>query len=170
MHSLKAGDDVGIRGPIPTLSLLPAAYDKIIMVRLTPLLHPSLNGCDQVSTGTGIVPFLQFLSKLPSLSPQKPSPHLHLIHALPKPDREDWVTTSDILPRLERKLGSALTVDRIPPGPIGREVMESALAGSKGQGVMVLVCLPPAWVPSNQLVGCKLMSHVIDCLDLSVDR
>lgn len=72
------------------------------------------------------------------------NPALHLIHNLPKHDQVDWVTTSDILPSLERKFGSNLIIDRIPPGLIDRELMADAIEGKTDQRLLVLVCLPPA--------------------------
>ncbi|WVF71577.1 hypothetical protein IAT40_006385 [Kwoniella sp. CBS 6097] len=134
VHSLKEGDEVGIRGPIPTFSIYPDRYDKIIMI----------------STGTAISPFLQLLSKLPSspLSPGSSSspssatltntPQLHLIHAKPLEGRTDWAdplpTNNDgdsidpsLIPSLQTKFGDRLKVTRIDPGYVSKEVILSAL-------------------------------------------
>ncbi|WVQ99303.1 hypothetical protein IAU59_006435 [Kwoniella sp. CBS 9459] len=141
VHSLKGGDEVGIRGPIPTFSIYPNRYDRIIMI----------------STGTAISPFLQLISKLPSPSSASTSsqddkypvdtPRLHLIHAKPLEGRIDWTdpststspldpqTTSSLsqaedpslIPSLQAKFGKQLHVTRIDPGYISREVILSAL-------------------------------------------
>ena len=147
VHSLKPGNEVGLRGPITTLSLLPSQYDKIIMVRhvsSSPLKSHTLTH-SQISTGTGIAPFLQLLSKLPTST----SPRLHMIHALPNPDRQDWPMTSSLLPNLQTKFGDRLVLDRIPPGPVTKQAIQRAL-GDPGR-VLVLVCLPPSCVGNLQL-------------------
>jgi hypothetical protein len=36
VHSLKNGDSIGLRGPIPTFTLKPSDYSKIIMVSYIP--------------------------------------------------------------------------------------------------------------------------------------
>ncbi|ORY34114.1 hypothetical protein BCR39DRAFT_477596 [Naematelia encephala] len=123
IHGLHAGDSIGIRGPVTTFAINPTKYDKIIMI----------------STGTGISPFLQLLDKLPVTS----STELHILHSLPKPDKQDWVVSSGLLPRLQDRFGDQLTVDRIPPGSIPEVALESALRGADKAKVMVLVCLPP---------------------------
>ncbi|RSH83740.1 hypothetical protein EHS25_005355 [Saitozyma podzolica] len=157
IHSLKPGQDLGVRGPITTFSLVPSAYDKIVMI----------------SSGTGIAPFLQLLSKLPAAppspalqspitsspsptpSPSRPSspsasashppahPSLHLIHSLPAPSRPDWSLSPTLLPRVQDRLGDRLVVTRVPPGPIDRLAVEAALGARDGEKVLVLVCLPP---------------------------
>ncbi|GFZ44080.1 hypothetical protein JCM24511_01801 [Saitozyma sp. JCM 24511] len=167
IHSLKPGQDIGVRGPITTFSLIPSAYDRIIMI----------------SSGTGIAPFLQLLSKLPAASPspalQSPSasspsptpsptpspsqpsspptfsslsaspslpptpPSLHLIHSLPAPSRPDWSVSPTLLPRVQDRLGGRLLVTRVPPGPIPRSAVEAAVGAREGEKVLVLVCLPP---------------------------
>ncbi|OCF40480.1 hypothetical protein I317_05718 [Kwoniella heveanensis CBS 569] len=141
VHSLKEGDQVGIRGPIPTFSIYPDRYDRIIMI----------------STGTAISPFLQLLSKLPSPSNTTISkiPQLHLIHAKPLEGRIDWaaaafsssspestpnsdghggggespaqVLDASLIPSLQAKFGDKLTVTRIDPGYLKKEVVLSAL-------------------------------------------
>ncbi|WWC61754.1 uncharacterized protein I303_104339 [Kwoniella dejecticola CBS 10117] len=152
VHSLKEGDKVGIRGPIPTYSIYPQNYDKIIMI----------------STGTAISPFLQLLSKLPSPAPipsqsqsqgqghtqaaiPSTAPKLHLIHSKPMQGREDWansLTDSSFLPSLQDKFGDRLQVTRIDPGPVPKAALVEALnpgsqAGAEKDRILVLVCLPP---------------------------
>ncbi|WWC94057.1 hypothetical protein V866_000895 [Kwoniella sp. B9012] len=141
VHNLKDGDKVGIRGPIPTFSIYPNQYDKIIMI----------------STGTAISPFLQLLSKLPSpssssssTSSSKVMPSLHLIHSKPLEGREDWPNTTidkSFLPNLQDKFGDNLQITRIDPGLIPKQVIVNALQheskSDKDQKVLVLICLPP---------------------------
>ncbi|WWD17413.1 hypothetical protein CI109_101854 [Kwoniella shandongensis] len=132
VHNAQPGGEVGIRGPIPTFSIVPGDYDKIIMI----------------STGTAVAPFLQLLCKLPSSSSSSssPQPALHLIQASPLPDRIDWSNTDTdpaFIPSLQAKFGSRLVVSRIEPGLVGKDVVKNALGGEKGEKVMVLVCLPP---------------------------
>ncbi|WVW83779.1 hypothetical protein I302_105800 [Kwoniella bestiolae CBS 10118] len=133
VHNLKEGNKVGIRGPIPTFSIYPNEYDKIIMI----------------STGTAITPFLQLLSKLPAPSTSSSSPKLHLIHSKPLQGREDWAATStdkSFIPSLQAKFGSSLQVSRVEPGLVSRPVVENALRQEKKdvkERVLVLVCLPP---------------------------
>ncbi|KAK6910229.1 hypothetical protein I203_104261 [Kwoniella mangroviensis CBS 8507] len=136
VHYLKDGDKVGIRGPIPTFSIYPNQYDKIIMI----------------STGTAISPFLQLLSKLPSPSPSSSEviPKLHLIHSNPLEGREDWSNTTidkSFLPNLQDKFGDNLQITRIDPGLIPKQVIVNSLQhetkSNKDQRVLVLICLPP---------------------------
>ncbi|KAK8864290.1 hypothetical protein IAR55_001536 [Kwoniella newhampshirensis] len=142
VHNLQPGDEVGIRGPIPTFSITPNDYDRIIMI----------------STGTAIAPFLQLLSKLPSpttpaatssSSPSSPTttPQLHLIHASPLPNRIDWTNSNldpSFIPALKQKFVDRLQISRIEPGPVSKDVVSNALSGlGKEEKVMVLVCLPP---------------------------
>ncbi|WRT66240.1 uncharacterized protein IL334_003193 [Kwoniella shivajii] len=149
VHNLKDGDQVGIRGPIPTCSIFPNRYDKIIMI----------------STGTAISPFLQLLSKLPSQHPPNSSsistptaapstvnhskPQLHLIHSLPLEGREDWSSSNidkSFIPCLQDKFGDQLKVTRINPGFIPKETIINSLRdevkGNK-RNILVLICLPP---------------------------
>lgn len=42
VHALKEGDQIGIRGPLETLSFKPNKYDRIVMVSLVLLLVPVL--------------------------------------------------------------------------------------------------------------------------------
>ncbi|WVQ83198.1 hypothetical protein IAT38_005337 [Cryptococcus sp. DSM 104549] len=140
VHATNVGEPLGVRGPIPTFTIRPAEFDKIIMI----------------STGTAVSPFLQLLSK----SSPSSSPRYHLIHSLPPPpppqlatdatDRGvewDWANTSAdpaFLPSMEEKFGDKLTVTRIPQGLIPKEVVEEALRDVPAGGrVGVLVCLPP---------------------------
>ncbi|ODN79751.1 hypothetical protein L202_03664 [Cryptococcus amylolentus CBS 6039] len=140
-HFTKEGDDLGIRGPIPTFSIYPSQYDKIVMI----------------STGTAITPFLQLLSKL---SPSS-APSLEIIHALPTPSPNalasngstplspldlDWANSQQdpaFLPRQVEKFGSGLKVTRFVQGTVPREAVEGALVGVSKERVLVLVCLPP---------------------------
>ncbi|WVR07165.1 hypothetical protein IAU60_004206 [Kwoniella sp. DSM 27419] len=132
VHNLKEGHQVGIRGPIPTMSIFPDQYDKIIMI----------------STGTAVSPFLQLLSKLPSLSPsQSNGPRLHLIHAKPSAGRVDWAaepSDAAFIPALQEKFGSKLTVSRVDSGLIDKDTLAQVLKGDQNDRIMVLVCLPPA--------------------------
>ncbi|WWC89447.1 uncharacterized protein L201_004371 [Kwoniella dendrophila CBS 6074] len=141
VHNLKDGEEVGIRGPIPTFSIYPHKYDKIIMI----------------STGTAISPFLQLLSKLPSSSTDPmtttttSTPKLHLIHSNPITGREDWSNTTEdksFLPNLQNKFGENLIITRIEPGLIPKQVIVEALKNpnpntGKEERIMVLICLPP---------------------------
>ena len=138
-HSLAVGEDIEVRGPIPTFSISPGEYDRIVMV----------------STGTGVAPFLQLLSRIPGAEPSSaPSvapptqPKLDLIHLLPSPGKADWASEADFIPRLQTKFGDRLTVHRPPPEVLSRFTIQSALKSSAGspERVMVLICLPPQYV------------------------
>jgi len=129
---LQVGNGVEVRGPIPTFSISPAEYDRIIMV----------------STGTGIAPFLQLLSRM---TPEKSShggPKLDLVHLQPGSGKEDWAVSGGMIPRLEAKFGERLAVHRPPPQLISGETIRSALKQSldEKERIMVLVCLPPQYV------------------------
>ncbi|KAI9639668.1 uncharacterized protein MKK02DRAFT_39990 [Dioszegia hungarica] len=126
VHSLKPGDPVGLRGPIPTFSIDPSSYDRVIMV----------------SSGTGIAPFLQLLSTLPASQPAD-GPKFTLIHATPPADRVDWVSDPSLIPALQSKHGDQLAVHRYPPNSLPVDELARAVKAS-GERVMVLVCLPPA--------------------------
>ncbi|WVQ72621.1 hypothetical protein IAR50_002179 [Cryptococcus sp. DSM 104548] len=142
-HSTKEGDNLGIRGPIPTFSIYPSQYDKIVMI----------------STGTAITPFLQLLSKL---SPSS-APSLELIHALPTPSPNslasaasssgplspldlDWANSQNdpaFLPNQSKRFGEKLKVTRFVQDTVPQEAVEGALVGVSKERVLVLVCLPP---------------------------
>lgn len=66
IHSLKVGDPIEIRGPIRTAEIDLDAYDDVAMVRGRVSLCPTTvsRTASQISTGTGIAPFLQLLSIL----------------------------------------------------------------------------------------------------------
>ncbi|KGB74516.2 hypothetical protein CNBG_0354 [Cryptococcus deuterogattii R265] len=143
VHTAKEGETLGVRGPIPTFSIFPQRYDKIIMI----------------STGTAVSPFLQLLAKL---SPSS-APRLELIQALPTlssrtpdlsqvsvnqvaPIEWDWVNTNEdpsFLPSLEKKFGEKLKITRFPQGVIPAGAVQTALEGVNRERVLVLVCLPP---------------------------
>jgi cytochrome-b5 reductase len=126
-HSVRAGDGLEVRGPIPTFSIKPSEYDRIVMV----------------STGTGVAPFLQLLSRMnPSPSPGS-GPRLELVHLQPEPDRVDWAVSSGLIPALQDKHGDRLGVHRPEAGQISVQTMREALGTAKGDRIMVLVCLPP---------------------------
>ncbi|WWC70321.1 uncharacterized protein I206_104271 [Kwoniella pini CBS 10737] len=145
VHNLKDGDSIGVRGPIPTFSIYPNKYDKIIMI----------------STGTGISPFLQFLSKLSSSSSSsnnklikdKNLPKLHLIHLKPLKGKEDWSNSNEdesFLPFLTNKsnLKDKLKITRIELDEfLNKELILNSLKGfkdiEKNQNVLFLICLPP---------------------------
>jgi cytochrome-b5 reductase len=131
LHSFEAGSEVQVRGPIPTFSIKPDDFDRIVMI----------------STGTGVAPFLQLLSRISSLSPSGHVPDLHLVHLQPSGDKEDWATTSGLLPRLQEKFGDKLVVHRPPPTRIAPETITAALRGSsEPDRTMILVCLPSQYV------------------------
>lgn len=91
----------------------------------------------QISTGTGVAPFLQLLRKIPSAG----MPEMHLIHSASRDPTLDFLDSekASLLPR-ER---DNLRIDRPPPGPIPAQTLETALAPRKeGKKVLVLVCLP----------------------------
>lgn len=121
MHSLQEGQDVEVRGPIPTFSIRPSDYDRIVMV----------------STGTGVAPFLQLLSRLPESRPK-----CHLVHLQPAPGKEDWIVASGLLRRAQDDLGEDLIIHRPPASLITAESMKSAI-GENPERAMVLICLPP---------------------------
>nr|ODN88375.1 hypothetical protein L203_02988 [Cryptococcus depauperatus CBS 7841] len=134
IHLTKEGETLGMRGPIPTFSIYPSQYDKII------------------STGTAISPFLQLLSKL---SPST-CPRLEVIHAFPQPSSTvstkveedvnvDWANTTQdpaFLSAQQSKFGNQLVVSRFHQGAIPRNLIESALADVSKDKILVLVCLP----------------------------
>lgn len=151
---------LGVRGPIPTFSIYPQRYDKIIMVRLIAAVrNSSKSDCIQISTGTAVSPFLQLLAKL---SPSN-APRLELIQALPAlssstppfshesldraaPIKWDWVDTNEdpsFLPSLEKKFGEKLKITRFPQGAVPAGAVQAALEGMNRERVLVLVCLPP---------------------------
>lgn len=117
VHSLGPKDEVGLRGPIITMALNPAAYDKIVMI----------------STGTGVAPFLQLLSKCGNVSPGA----FHLLQAQSKGD--DW--SAPFIAQQKEKWGDKLVVNRVPPGPLNPKDVKAAVGGT--ERVLVLVCLPP---------------------------
>lgn len=117
VHSLTPPDNVGLRGPITTVSLKPDNYDTVIIV----------------STGTAVAPFLQLLAKAPTtVGTQFKLLHMHPLAG------EDW--SAPLLTPLQQKWGGKLDLKRIPPGSVRKDDMQQALAGS-GR-VLVLVCLP----------------------------
>lgn len=116
-----------MRGPIPTFAIKPQEFDRIVMI----------------STGTGVAPFLQLLSRLPS-SENQSTPDLHLVHMQPNPGKEDWAEQGGFISALQQKFGKRLRVHRPEPTSISRETMKGVLeTGSTVEKVMVLVCLPP---------------------------
>ncbi|KAL1413619.1 hypothetical protein Q8F55_001394 [Vanrija albida] len=118
VHSLSPGQEVAMRGPLPTFTLDPEQYDTVVMI----------------STGTAVAPFLQLLSKAGPGSTQ-----FRLLHALPGPGRDDWAQR--FLGPLQAKWGDRLSVQRIPPGAVAASDVKAAL---KDAGrVLVFVCLPP---------------------------
>lgn len=68
LHSLGEGDDIEIRGPIKTVSVPVEFIDYLTMVRgfrtASPKHAPLMPGLRQISTGTGVAPFLQFICKM----------------------------------------------------------------------------------------------------------
>lgn len=126
-HSVKSGEGLEVRGPIPTFSIKPSEYDLIVMV----------------STGTGVAPFLQLLSRLHPATYSTTGPHLDLVHLQPGADRVDWAVSAGMIPALQKKHGERLTVHRPAAGQISSQTMREALGASKGERIMVLVCLPP---------------------------
>ncbi|OXG97664.1 hypothetical protein C345_01011 [Cryptococcus neoformans A2-102-5] len=143
VHTTKEGEILGVRGPIPTFSIYPQRYDKIIMI----------------STGTAVSPFLQLLAKL---SPSN-APRLELIQALPalssrtpafsqgsldraEPIGWDWVDTNEdpsFLSSLKEKFGEKLKITRFSQGAVPAGAIQAALEGVNTERVLVLVCLPP---------------------------
>lgn len=98
----------------------------------------------QISSGTGVAPMLQLLSKLADQSPDISGPQLDLVHALPQPGRPDWLAQTGILTTLQDKLGGQLRVTRIQPGTIDQKALQPVLGTSQpSERLMVLVCLPP---------------------------
>ncbi|KAK4683923.1 hypothetical protein P7C73_g6285, partial [Tremellales sp. Uapishka_1] len=147
IHNLQDGEEIGIRGPIPTFALNPTKYDRIIMI----------------STGTAISPFLQLLSKL---SPST-SPSLHLIHAPPPTDRQDPLGPLNLLPSLEAKFGDQLKIDRCVPE---RKVLEDSLEiRQHGGNLLVLVCLPPVQ-PNTYMPRFRLMRSLCGPLTPTLDQ
>lgn len=126
-HSVRAGEALEVRGPIPTFSIKPSEYDRIVMV----------------STGTGVAPFLQLLSRMTPSPPPSSGPRLDLVHLQPGPDRVDWAVSAGFIPSLQEKHGERLIVHRPAPGQISAQTMREALGATKGEKIMVLVCLPP---------------------------
>ena len=49
----------------------------------------------------------------------------------------------DILRSLAKKFGNSLIVERVPPGPVSKAVMETVLKGTAEERLLVLICLPP---------------------------
>ena len=134
VHSLQPGDEAEIRGPLPTFTIHPGAYDRIIMV----------------STGTAIAPFLQLLARLPTSDPVAPGqiqavlPQLDLVHLQPVEGKEDWPVSSGLLPSLQNRLGDRLQVHRPAQGLVTKETIQPLVAATKqGERLLVLVCLPP---------------------------
>jgi cytochrome-b5 reductase len=136
-HSLKEGDPVEVRGPIPTFSITPGQYDRIVMI----------------STGTGIAPFLQLLSRIPSstssVDARSPAagPRFELVHLQAGEGKEDWAVSGGMIPRLQAKFGGRLTVHRPPATLLSGGTIKTALGVekdlAKNERVVVLVCLPP---------------------------
>ncbi|UOH79193.1 hypothetical protein LQV05_000183 [Cryptococcus neoformans] len=141
VHTTKKGEMLGVRGPIPTFSIYPQRYDKIIMI----------------STGTAVSPFLQLLAKL---SPSN-APRLELIQALPAlssrtpafsqdsfdraaPIEWDWVDTNEdpsFLPSLEKKFGEKLKITRFSQGAVPAGAIQAALEGVNTERVLVLILM-----------------------------
>ncbi|TXT15580.1 hypothetical protein VHUM_00083 [Vanrija humicola] len=117
-HSLPAGANLAMRGPLPTFTVDPEQYDTVVMI----------------STGTAVAPFLQLLSKASPGTTQ-----FKLLHALPAPGRDDWAAR--FLEPLQAKWGDKLQVSRIAPGTVAAADVKSALKDSGN--VLVFVCLPP---------------------------
>ncbi|KAL7421741.1 hypothetical protein Q5752_003512 [Cryptotrichosporon argae] len=116
VHSLKAGDSVGLRGPITTLSIKPNDFDSIIML----------------STGTAVAPFLQLLAKADPSGVAR----FTLIHS--RPTAGDDVM-APLIEAAGAKWGDRLAVVRPDAGVVDVRAVQTALKGR----VMVLVCLPP---------------------------
>lgn len=131
VHSLQEGQNVEIRGPIPTFAIKPQDFDRIVMI----------------STGTGIAPFLQLLSRIPRPEASDAKPDFHLVHLQPRSGKEDWAEDSGLIASLRRKYGQKLSVHRPPPGPISQQLLRDILPRSSASDrIMVLVCLPPQCV------------------------
>ena len=111
-----------------------------------------------VSTGTGVAPFLQLLSRIPKENAVSNShasgeafggagPQFDLVHLQAGEGKEDWAVSGGMIPRLQAKFGKNLTVHRPPPTLLSGETMKEALgigrSPTKNERVMVLVCLPP---------------------------
>lgn len=95
--------------------------------------------CDQISTGTGVAPFLQFMRKYnPHSQAGATTPELYLIHSQSRDPSTDFLDSPGILPPVNQ-----LTINRPPPGSFPTKVLEDAVAPRKeGKKVLVLVCLP----------------------------
>jgi cytochrome-b5 reductase len=98
----------------------------------------------QVSSGTGIAPFLQLLSVLPASNASGPA--FDLIHASPSAERIDWVTDPALVPSLKTKHGDRISVHRFLPGSLPLDELDAVIkeAGSHNERIKVLICLPPA--------------------------
>ncbi|ORX36783.1 hypothetical protein BD324DRAFT_627151 [Kockovaella imperatae] len=139
VFSAKEGERIWVRGPITTFAINPYQFDRIVMI----------------STGTGVAPFLQFLSKFnpssspfpsndlerddlnplnTSSSPSQPLPKLLLLHAMPSEDHAeaDWPVSTGCIPRLESKFGPLLDVRRFPSGDVPSSSISSALGMGDG--------------------------------------
>ncbi|RXK40118.1 hypothetical protein M231_02575 [Tremella mesenterica] len=127
LHSRHANELVGLRGPLTTFSIIPEAYDRIVMI----------------SSGTGVAPFLQLLASLPpqSSDPTRKAGRYHLVHLKPDSEQVDWAATSGLLPRLQEKLSYDLSTYR--PEKIQKSSIQKALGSSDRSHILVLVCLPP---------------------------
>lgn len=138
VHSLKAGSSIGLRGPLETLSLRPSHYDRIVMVSLIVFskrndLKPDI----QISTGTGVAPFLQLLN---TIQPGPSTPELHLIHSLSRTLETDFIASPSIIPD---RAGVDVTLHRSEPGLVPTALLKEALEPrQQGKSVLVLVCLP----------------------------
>lgn len=69
IHSLGEGDDIEIRGPIKTVSVPTQSLDHLTMVRdaFCDSEDSTLTLYSQISTGTGVAPFLQLICKIANI-------------------------------------------------------------------------------------------------------